>query len=134
MAPWPWHFLQSERLRCVAIAFRTICRQRCGCELYCRRAGTGNAGDADDCCGRLVPPQRPGRVENSDNSSTRDTGQQTTRCDARFLKHEICADKRRGVAFETDCTGHYRLLRHLTNVIETGSQYGTLKPFPCPAI
>ena len=39
----------------------------------CCRARAGNAGAADVCGGWLVSPARPGRIESSINSSTRDT-------------------------------------------------------------
>ena len=43
----------------------------------CRRPRTGNVGDADLGGGWLVSPATPGRIESPNNSSTRDTGQQT---------------------------------------------------------
>ena len=52
--------------------------QRLGCQCECRRSRTGDAGAADVCGGWLVSPARPGRIESPNNSSTRDTGQQTT--------------------------------------------------------
>ena len=63
--------------------FGQTCRQRLQCRGECRRPRAVDAGDASSGgCGRVFT-STPGRIESPENSSTRETGQQSTVFDTR---------------------------------------------------